>query len=133
MGGAREELAGTWHGNYKQRHMAGQDNQGWGPRQDMNATLIVKLLSYLFVFNIIILDHCTHFQKLKVLFAVGTEGEVSEPLEVNTLTCDTIEQVKEKILQTFQRKFGFPYTQQLREIDIGKRLALQCGLTVKLY
>ncbi|XP_036432602.1 plexin-C1 isoform X2 [Colossoma macropomum] len=56
--------------------------------------------------------------KLKVLFAVGTEGEVSEPLEVNALTCDTIEQVKEKILQTFQRKFGFPYTQQLREIDI---------------
>ncbi|KAL7857812.1 hypothetical protein AOLI_G00179140 [Acnodon oligacanthus] len=56
--------------------------------------------------------------KLKVLFAVGTEGQVSEPLEVNALTCDTIEQVKEKILQTFQRKFGFPYTQQLREIDI---------------
>uniref|UniRef100_A0AAR2L0U7 PSI domain-containing protein n=1 Tax=Pygocentrus nattereri TaxID=42514 RepID=A0AAR2L0U7_PYGNA len=56
--------------------------------------------------------------KLNVLFAVGTEGEVSESLEVNALTCDTIEQVKEKILQTFQRKFGFPYTQQLREIDI---------------
>ncbi|KAL6473652.1 hypothetical protein MHYP_G00172130 [Metynnis hypsauchen] len=56
--------------------------------------------------------------KLKVLFAVGTEGEVSEPLEVNALSCDTIEQVKEKILQTFQHKFGFPYTQQLREIDI---------------
>ncbi|XP_049330239.1 plexin-C1 isoform X5 [Astyanax mexicanus] len=56
--------------------------------------------------------------KLNVLFAVGTEGEVSESLEVNALTCDTIEQVKEKILQTFQRKFGFPYTQQQREIDI---------------
>ncbi|KAK3558276.1 hypothetical protein QTP86_013929 [Hemibagrus guttatus] len=56
--------------------------------------------------------------KLKVLFAVGTEGEVSEPLEVNVLTCDTIEQVKEKILQTFQRKFGFRYTQQLRDIGI---------------
>ncbi|KAG7324189.1 hypothetical protein KOW79_012205 [Hemibagrus wyckioides] len=56
--------------------------------------------------------------KLKVLFAVGTEGEVSEPLEVNVLTCDTIEQVKDKILQTFQRKFGFRYTQQLRDIGI---------------
>ncbi|XP_067284216.1 plexin-C1 [Pseudorasbora parva] len=56
--------------------------------------------------------------KLKVVFAVGTGGEVSEPLEVNTLSCDTIQQVKEKILQTFQRKFGFPYTQQFRDIEI---------------
>ncbi|MCI4382193.1 hypothetical protein PGIGA_G00260430 [Pangasianodon gigas] len=56
--------------------------------------------------------------KLKVLFAVGTEGEVSEPLEVNVLTCDTIDQVKDKILQTFQHKFGFRYTQQLRDIGI---------------
>ncbi|XP_051547304.1 plexin-C1-like isoform X2 [Myxocyprinus asiaticus] len=56
--------------------------------------------------------------KLQVLFAVGTDGEVSEPLEVNALTCDTIHQVKEKILQTFQRKFGFPYTQQIRDIEI---------------
>ncbi|XP_060742377.1 plexin-C1 [Tachysurus vachellii] len=56
--------------------------------------------------------------KLKVLFAVGTEGEVSEPLEVNVLTCDTIEQVKDKILQTFLRKFGFRFTQQLRDIGI---------------
>ncbi|XP_053341774.1 plexin-C1 [Clarias gariepinus] len=56
--------------------------------------------------------------KLKVLFAVGMEGEVSEPLDVNVLTCDTIEQVKDKILQTFQRKFGFRYTQQLRDIGI---------------
>uniref|UniRef100_A0A8B9JN37 Plexin C1 n=1 Tax=Astyanax mexicanus TaxID=7994 RepID=A0A8B9JN37_ASTMX len=61
--------------------------------------------------------------KLNVLFAVGTEGEVSESLEVNALTCDTIEQVKEKILQTFQRKFGFPYTQQQREIDIGQYIS----------
>ncbi|KAF5901675.1 plexin-C1-like, partial [Clarias magur] len=56
--------------------------------------------------------------KLKVLFAVGMEGEVSEPLDVNVLTCDTIEQVKDKILQTFQHKFGFRYTQQLRDIGI---------------
>ncbi|TRY82226.1 hypothetical protein DNTS_023867, partial [Danionella cerebrum] len=68
--------------------------------------------------------------RLKVVFAVGTGGEVSEPLEVTTLSCDTVHQVKEKILQTFQRKFGFPYTQQIREIEIecereGKFLMLQ--------
>ncbi|XDV25060.1 hypothetical protein PO909_029052 [Leuciscus waleckii] len=68
--------------------------------------------------------------KLKVVFAVGTGGEVSEPLEVNALTCDTVKQVKEKILQTFQRKFGFPYTQQFRDIEIeyekeGKFVMLQ--------
>ncbi|KAL1275842.1 hypothetical protein QQF64_035465 [Cirrhinus molitorella] len=67
--------------------------------------------------------------KLKVVFAVGTRGEVSEPLEVNALTCDTIQQVKEKILQTFQRKFGFLY-QQIRDIEIeyereGKFVMLQ--------
>ncbi|KAA0721035.1 Plexin-C1 Virus-encoded semaphorin protein receptor [Triplophysa tibetana] len=56
--------------------------------------------------------------KLKVLFAVGTDGEVSEVLEVNALTCDSIHQVKEKILQTFQRKFGFQYTQNIRDIEI---------------
>lgn len=56
--------------------------------------------------------------KLNVLFAVGTEGEVSEPLEITALDCDTVEQVKEKILLTFHRKFGFRYTQQLRHIDI---------------
>ncbi|KAK7130098.1 hypothetical protein R3I93_019664 [Phoxinus phoxinus] len=68
--------------------------------------------------------------KLKVVFAVGTGGEVSEPLEVNALTCDTVQQVKEKILQTFQRKFGFPYTQQFRDIELeyekeGKFVMLQ--------
>ncbi|XP_059360621.1 plexin-C1-like [Carassius carassius] len=67
--------------------------------------------------------------KLKVVFAVGTGGEVSEPLEVNALTCDTIQQVKEKILQTFQRKFGFPF-QPIRDIEIeyekeGKFVMLQ--------
>ncbi|KAL2102560.1 hypothetical protein ACEWY4_001728 [Coilia grayii] len=56
--------------------------------------------------------------KLTVLFAVGTEGEVSEPLEICALDCDTVEQVKEKILLTFHRKFGFCYTQQPRYIDI---------------
>ncbi|XP_049892180.1 plexin-C1 isoform X8 [Epinephelus moara] len=56
--------------------------------------------------------------KLKVLFAVGSDGEVSEPLEVNALSCDSIEQVKEKILSTFKAKFGFPYNTPLRDISI---------------
>ncbi|XP_030576205.1 plexin-C1 [Archocentrus centrarchus] len=56
--------------------------------------------------------------KLKVLFAVGTDGEVSEPLEVNALSCDTVEQVKEKILSTFKAKFGFPYNIPLRDVCI---------------
>ncbi|XP_041636511.1 plexin-C1 isoform X2 [Cheilinus undulatus] len=56
--------------------------------------------------------------KLKVLFAVGTDGEVSEPLEVNALSCDSIEQVKEKILTTFKAKFGFPYNITFREACI---------------
>lgn len=55
-----------------------------------------------------------------MLFAVGMEGEVSEPLEVKVLTCDTIDQVKDKILQTFQRKFGFRYTRQLCDIGLGQ-------------
>ncbi|KAL7370502.1 hypothetical protein ABVT39_002608 [Epinephelus coioides] len=56
--------------------------------------------------------------KLKVLFEVGSDGEVSEPLEVNALSCDSIEQVKEKILSTFKAKFGFPYNTPLRDISI---------------
>ncbi|KAL3976653.1 hairy and enhancer of split 2/6/7 [Sarotherodon galilaeus] len=56
--------------------------------------------------------------KLKVLFAVGTDGEVSEPLEVNALDCDTVEQVKEKILSSFKAKFGFPYNIPLRDVCI---------------
>ena len=58
-------------------------------------------------------------------FAVGTEGEVSEPLDVCVLDCDTVEQVKEKILLTFHRKFGFRYTQQLHDIDIGEWRAIE--------
>ncbi|XP_062339310.1 plexin-C1 [Osmerus eperlanus] len=56
--------------------------------------------------------------KLKVLFAVGTEGEVSDPLEVAALSCDTVEQVKEKILVAHKNKFGFPYSSPLRDIHI---------------
>ncbi|XP_005951496.2 plexin-C1 [Haplochromis burtoni] len=56
--------------------------------------------------------------KLKVLFAVGTDGEVSEPLEVIVLDCDTVEQVKEKILSSFKAKFGFPYNIPLRDVCI---------------
>lgn len=59
-------------------------------------------------------------QKLKVLFAVGSDGEVSEPLEVNALSCDTVEQVKEKILATFKAKFGFSFSPNLRELWIGE-------------
>lgn len=59
-------------------------------------------------------------QKLKVLFAVGSDGEVSEPLEVSALSCDTVEQVKEKILATFKAKFGFSFSPNLRELWIGK-------------
>ncbi|XP_047430734.1 plexin-C1 isoform X1 [Mugil cephalus] len=56
--------------------------------------------------------------KLKVLFAVGNDGELSEPLEVSALSCDTVEQVKEKILSTFRTKFGFAYNIPLRDICI---------------
>ncbi|KAM9403207.1 plexin-C1-like isoform 4-T4 [Salvelinus alpinus] len=56
--------------------------------------------------------------RLQVLFAVGTDGEVSEPLEVSALDCDTVEQVKEKILLAFKTKFGFPYNTPLRQIHI---------------
>ncbi|KAM4615225.1 plexin-C1 [Polymixia lowei] len=57
--------------------------------------------------------------KLKVLFAVGSDGEVSEPLEVTALSCDTVEQLKEKILTTFKAKFGFPYNIPVRNIQIA--------------
>lgn len=60
-------------------------------------------------------------QKLKVLFAVGCDGEVSEPLEVNALSCDTVEQVKGKILASFKAKFGFPYCTPLGELRVGEQ------------
>ncbi|XP_028306495.1 plexin-C1-like isoform X2 [Gouania willdenowi] len=56
--------------------------------------------------------------RLKVLFAVGTDGGVSEPLEVGVLSCDTVEQVKEKILSTFKSKFGFPFSTSPRDACI---------------
>ncbi|XP_036004964.1 plexin-C1 isoform X1 [Fundulus heteroclitus] len=56
--------------------------------------------------------------KLKALFAVGSDGEVSEPLEVDALSCDTVEQLKEKILNTFKTKFGFPYNTAVRDVYI---------------
>lgn len=62
-------------------------------------------------------------QKLKVLFAVGNDGEVSEPLEVKALSCDTVEQVKEKILSTFKAKFGFSYSTTFRDLCLGKEQA----------
>ena len=78
-------------------------------------------------------------QKLKVQFAVGSDGEVSEPLDVNVLSCDTVEQVKEKILGTFKAKFGFSYGPQLRDLCIGKepvRVSCRTGrynLPLSLY
>lgn len=68
-------------------------------------------------------------QTLKVLFAVGSDGEVSEPLEVNALSCDTVEQVKEKILSTFKAKFGFSYGTGLRALSLGKEQAGFCVST----
>uniref|UniRef100_A0A3P8U4N1 Plexin C1 n=1 Tax=Amphiprion percula TaxID=161767 RepID=A0A3P8U4N1_AMPPE len=56
--------------------------------------------------------------KLKVQFAVGSDGGVSNPLEVNALSCDTVEQVKEKILSTFKAKFGFPFSTALGDVSI---------------
>ncbi|XP_023807906.1 plexin-C1 isoform X2 [Oryzias latipes] len=56
--------------------------------------------------------------KLKVLFAVGSSGEVSEPLDVDALTCDTVEQLKEKILTSFKAKFGFPYNCPLQDLCV---------------
>nr|XP_015809313.2 plexin-C1 [Nothobranchius furzeri] len=56
--------------------------------------------------------------KLQVLFAVGRDGEVSQPLEVNALSCDTVEQLKEKILSTFRAKFGFPYETPIRDVCV---------------
>lgn len=61
-------------------------------------------------------------QKLQVLFAVGSDGGVSEPLDVNALDCDTVEQVKEKILSTFKAKFGFSYDTSLRDMCIGESM-----------
>ncbi|KAK7895957.1 hypothetical protein WMY93_021282 [Mugilogobius chulae] len=56
--------------------------------------------------------------KLKVLFEVGSDGDTSEPLEVVALTCDTVDQVKDKILTTFRAKFGFMYNVPIRELCI---------------
>lgn len=55
-----------------------------------------------------------------MLFAVGSDGEVSEPLEVSGLSCDTVEQLKEKVLSAFRAKFGFPYNAAPRDLRIGQ-------------
>ncbi|TNN54598.1 Plexin-C1 [Liparis tanakae] len=64
--------------------------------------------------------------KLKVLFAAGGAGEVSEPLEVGALSCDSVEQLKEKILSAFRDKFGFPYSRRLGDVGVPD------GATVKV-
>lgn len=58
-------------------------------------------------------------QKLRVVFAVGSGGELSEALEVEALSCDTVDQVKHKILAVFKAKFGFPFNQKPQDIRLG--------------
>ena len=66
-----------------------------------------------------VLLHVVLLQKLQVMFAVGSDGEFSEPLEVAALSCDTVDQVKDKILAVFRAKFGFAYNIPLRDIRLG--------------
>ncbi|XP_036374244.1 plexin-C1 [Megalops cyprinoides] len=66
--------------------------------------------------------------KLKVSYAVVSMGEGSAPLEVSVLDCDTVEQVKEKILAAFRSKFGFPYSGKLGDINITYEKAGGCVL-----
>ncbi|XP_030210855.1 plexin-C1 isoform X6 [Gadus morhua] len=61
--------------------------------------------------------------KLQAVFMVGGDGQLSEPLEVEALSCDTVDQVKLKILAVFKAKFGFAYNIPLRDI----RLELEQG------
>ncbi|XP_056444017.1 plexin-C1 isoform X2 [Gadus chalcogrammus] len=61
--------------------------------------------------------------KLQAVFVVGGDGQLSEPLEVEALSCDTVDQVKLKILAVFKAKFGFAYNIPLRDI----RLELEKG------
>nr|XP_028256618.1 thioredoxin reductase 1, cytoplasmic [Parambassis ranga]XP_028256619.1 thioredoxin reductase 1, cytoplasmic [Parambassis ranga] len=68
-------------------------------------------------------------QKLNVLLALGSDGEVSEPLEVSALSCDTVEQVMEKILSTFKAKFGFPYNTPIRDVCIAMTAIIESILT----
>ncbi|KAJ8269236.1 hypothetical protein COCON_G00118430 [Conger conger] len=68
--------------------------------------------------------------KLSVSLEVASVGEGDGPLEGSVLDCDTVEQVKEKILRAFKSRFGFPYSGQLKDINIvfekgGSSLLLQ--------
>uniref|UniRef100_A0A8C7DBI7 Plexin C1 n=1 Tax=Oncorhynchus kisutch TaxID=8019 RepID=A0A8C7DBI7_ONCKI len=56
---------------------------------------------------------------------VHTLSSFIEPLEVSALDCDTVEQVKEKILLAFKTKFGFPYNIPLRQMHIGQFVPLK--------
>ncbi|CAL8386401.1 unnamed protein product [Boreogadus saida] len=56
--------------------------------------------------------------KLQAVFVVGGDGQLSEPLEVEALSCDTVDQVKLKILAVFKAKFGFAYNIPLRDIRL---------------
>ena len=50
---------------------------------------------------------------------VDGDGQLSEPLEVGALSCDTVDQVKLKILAVFKAKFGFAYNIPLRDVRLG--------------
>jgi len=50
---------------------------------------------------------------------VGSGGELSEALEVGALSCDTVDQVKHKIMAVFRTKFGFPFNQRPQDVRLG--------------
>ncbi|XP_067860759.1 plexin-C1 isoform X2 [Heptranchias perlo] len=62
--------------------------------------------------------------KLNVIFQLSTEVEygsdldLSCPLEVDVLDCDTIGQAKEKIFETFFNKYGYSQRFQMKDIDL---------------
>ncbi|XP_044310866.1 plexin-C1 isoform X1 [Varanus komodoensis] len=72
-------------------------------------------------FSTVVLD--VVFEKIQENESEGTTMKI----QVNVLDCDTIGQAKEKILQAFLNKNGFPFGLQLSEMG----LALQSGTQAK--
>ncbi|XP_055508772.1 plexin-C1 [Leucoraja erinacea] len=62
--------------------------------------------------------------KLDVTFQLNTDADVerdhdsSSRFEVEVLDCDTVEQVKEKIFETFYNKYGYSQRWQMEDIDL---------------
>lgn len=72
-------------------------------------------------------DLCFFPQTVNVIFEKIPEnesGDACQTIQVNVLDCDTIGQTKEKSLQAFLNKNGFPYGLQLDEIGLGKSMSL---------